>query len=138
MRPERFDPALAGPPDAPVTHVELADARAYAAWAGLRLPTEDEWQVAAEAGLLRRREPLVWNWTESEHTDGRTRFAILKGGAAFRADGSDWYFDGGPQRPRSVGEAAAHGRRSDPVAVHRLPLRRRSAQRRRPCGGDAR
>jgi formylglycine-generating enzyme len=99
VRPERFEPALAGHPDAPVTHVELADARAYAAWRGLRLPTEDEWQVAALAGMLTRREPLVWNWTESEHTDGRTRFAILKGGAAYRAEGSDWYFDGGPQPP---------------------------------------
>jgi hypothetical protein len=55
--------------------------------------------VAAAAGLLSRLEPLVWNWTESEHTDGRTRFAILKGGAAFRATGSDWYLDGGPQEP---------------------------------------
>lgn len=99
VREERFALATLGPDDAPVTHVELADARAYAAWAGLRLPTEDEWQVAAAAGLLSRREPLVWNWTESEHTDGRTRFAILKGGAAFRATGSDWYLDGGPQEP---------------------------------------
>jgi sulfatase modifying factor 1 len=41
----------------------------------------------------------VWNWTESEHTDGRTRFAILKGGAAWRVEGSDWYVDGGPQEP---------------------------------------
>ncbi|SIM81492.1 SUMF1/EgtB/PvdO family nonheme iron enzyme [Micromonospora cremea] len=96
VRPERFT-AGRGPAGAPVTGVELADARAYAAWAGLRLPTEDEWQVAAEAGLLVRREPLVWNLTESEHSDGRTRFAILKGGADYRADGSDWYLDGGPQ-----------------------------------------
>ncbi|MGC4759298.1 SUMF1/EgtB/PvdO family nonheme iron enzyme [Micromonospora trifolii] len=96
VRPERFT-AGSGPADAPVTGVELADARAYAAWAGLRLPTEDEWQVAAEAGLLVRREPLVWNLTESEHSDGRTRFAILKGGAQYRAEGSDWYLDGGPQ-----------------------------------------
>lgn len=89
-----------GPPDEPVTGVDLAGARAYAVSVGARLPTEDEWQLAAEAGLLDRLEPLVWNWTESEHADGRTRFAILKGGSAWRAEGSDWYVDGGPQEPR--------------------------------------
>ena len=74
-------------------------ARAYASARGARLPTEDEWQLAAEAGLLERRRPLVWNWTESEHSDGRTRFAILKGGSDWRPEGSDWYVDGGPQEP---------------------------------------
>ncbi len=83
----------------PLTGLDLDEARAYAASVGARLPTEDEWQLAAEAGLLERVEPLVWNWTESEHTDGRTRFAILKGGCAWRAEGSDWYVDGGPQAP---------------------------------------
>lgn len=89
-----------GPPGEPVTGADLAEARAYAVSAGARLPTEDEWQLAAEAGLLERAKPLVWNLTESEHTDGRTRFAILKGGSAWRAEGSDWYVDGGPQEPR--------------------------------------
>jgi hypothetical protein len=89
-----------GPPDAPATGVDLEQARAYAAAAGARLPTEDEWQLAAEAGLLQRAEPLVWNWTESEHSDGRTRFVILKGGSAWRAEESDWYVDGGPQDAR--------------------------------------
>jgi hypothetical protein len=79
----------------PVIGLSLAQARAYAADRGARLPTEDEWQVAAEAGVLRRSEPLVWNWTESEHSDGVTRFAILKGGSSYRAEGSDWYVDGG-------------------------------------------
>src|SRR5262249_9909879 len=44
-----------------------------------------------------RGEPLVWNWTESETTDGRTRAAVLKGGAAHRAEGSEWYAPGGPR-----------------------------------------
>jgi Sulfatase-modifying factor enzyme 1 len=83
----------------PLTGLSLAEARAYAAALGARLPTEDEWQIAAEDGVLERVEPLVWNWTESEHVDGRTRFAIVKGGSAFRAEGSDWYVDGGPQEP---------------------------------------
>jgi formylglycine-generating enzyme required for sulfatase activity len=83
----------------PLTGLDLAQARAHAASLGARLPTEDEWQLAAEAGLLERAEPLVWNWTESEHTDGRTRFAILKGGSGWVAEGSDWYVDGGAQDP---------------------------------------
>ena len=84
---------------APATGLDLVEARSYAASVGARLPTEDEWQLAAEAGLLERAVPLVWNWTESEHRDGRTRFAILKGGADWVAEGSDWYVDGGPQEP---------------------------------------
>jgi len=38
----------AGMEDHPVVHVDLDDARAYAAWAGKRLPTEEEWQYAAQ------------------------------------------------------------------------------------------
>ena len=82
-------------PSAPVTEVDLADARAYAAWVGGRLPSEDEWQLAAELGELDRLTPEVWNLTESERSDGRTRYLILKGGAQHRSEGSDWYFDGG-------------------------------------------
>jgi len=93
------DPPEPGRGDEPVTGVDLADARAYAAWRGARLPTEFEWQLAAADPGFARRHPLVWNWTESEHTDGRARFAMLKGGSAFRAAGSDWYADGGPQPP---------------------------------------
>ncbi len=82
-----------------VTFVDLDDARAFAGWRGARLPSEDEWQLAGEAGLLERSDPAVWNLTESEHRDGRVRFLILKGGSSYHAEGSDWYFDGGVQRP---------------------------------------
>lgn len=86
-------------PERPATGMTFARARAYAAWVGGRLPTEDEWQLAASDPSFRRRAPEVWNWTESEHSDGRTRFVMLKGGSAHRSEGSDWYFDGGVQSP---------------------------------------
>ena len=41
----------------------------------------------------------MWNWTESEHSDGRTRFLMLKGGSHYRAEGSDWYVEGGVHPP---------------------------------------
>ena len=41
----------------------------------------------------------MWNWTESEHSDGRTRYVQLKGGSDCSPVGSEWYFDGGPQPP---------------------------------------
>jgi formylglycine-generating enzyme required for sulfatase activity len=84
-----------------VRYVSLDDARAYALWAGARLPNEFEWQVAATHPEFARGTPLVWNWTESENTDGRTRFSILKGGSHVLREGSEWYTDGGPQPPET-------------------------------------
>lgn len=46
----------------PVVYVSLEDMKAYASWAGKRLPTEAEWQLAAQ-GTDKRK----WPWSNDFH-----------------------------------------------------------------------
>lgn len=86
-------PGCDGAPDDPATQVSLEEARAYARWCGARLPDEFEWQLAMEG--VERPGMRVWNWTDSEHSDGRSRFVILMGGSDCAIKGSEWYVENG-------------------------------------------
>ncbi len=71
-------------PDEPVCHVSYFEADAYARWAGARLPTEHEWEVAAQT------TPLQGNFVEDEHFHPVPASASAAGHSLLQVYGDVW------------------------------------------------
>jgi formylglycine-generating enzyme required for sulfatase activity len=81
-RPEGPGSSLDGREEHPVVHVAFEDAERYAEWAGKKLPTEAQWELAARGG----RDGATYTWGDEPETPGEALANYWHGAFPWRPD----------------------------------------------------
>lgn len=98
--PQGPDTSLDGLMQHPVVHVAFEDALAYADWAGKRLPSADEWEIAARGGLVDQD----YAWGSEKTPEGRWLANVWQGPFPWVNQETDGWFWTSP-----VGSFPANG-----------------------------